>query len=173
MSEEKTTTTTTTEKAVPMSPEELYPSEEFREMVEAGVFFGRKKSKTHPKMKPAVLTNRNGIEIINLAKTTEDLEKAVEFLQQKAQEGALMLVVATQPAAASMEGLAKEFGFPYVSRRWIGGTLTNFKIIRSRIDYFKKLRADWEQKAFDKYTKKERVLIEREIEKLRELMGGL
>lgn len=156
-----------------LTPEELYPTEEFREMVDAGVFFGRKKSKTHPKMKPAILTNRNGIEIINLAKTTEGIERAEAFVQEKAKSGALILVVATQPSAASMQAFASKFGFPIVTRRWIGGTLTNFRIIKGRIDYFKKLRSDWERKAFERYTKKERVMIERELGRLTELMGGI
>ena len=153
--------------------EELYTDQEFKDMVEAGVFYGRKKSRTHPRMKSFIITNRNGIEIVNLSKTSDDTVKAAEFLRDKARNNALVLVVATQPAAESAVALAKEYGFPYVTRRWLGGTLTNFKIISKRIEYYKKLKADWGTSVFDKYTKKERLMIEKELGRLSELMGGL
>ncbi len=84
------------------------------------------------------------------------------------------MFVATEPAAeASLLAIAKKFGMPYVSNRWIGGTLTNFKIIAGRVEHLKKIRADLASGALDKYTKKERVEIDREIQRLEELMGGL
>jgi small subunit ribosomal protein S2 len=153
--------------------EELYPDEDFREMVEAGVFFGRKKSRTNPKMKPAILTNRNGIEIVNLAKTVEALEATLAFVRDTARKGGLLLIVATQPPAESIVKLATEFGYPYVVRRWLGGTLTNFKVIAKRVEQFKKMKADLASGAYEKYTKKERVMIERQITHMDELMGGL
>ncbi|HTY39643.1 MAG TPA: 30S ribosomal protein S2 [Candidatus Paceibacterota bacterium] len=162
------------EEQVPvLKPEELYPDEGFREMVEAGVFYGRKKNRTNPKMRSNILLNRNGIEIIHLGKTADQLEKAVAFLTETAKIGGNILFVATQPAAEEVATLAKELGYPVVTRRWLGGTLTNFGIISKRIEYYKKLRTDWENKAFDKYTKKERVMIEKELGRLNELMSGL
>lgn len=162
------------EEQVPvLKPEELYPDEGFREMVEAGVFYGRKKNRTNPKTKPFILLNRNGIEIVNLGKTADQLERALAFLTTVARTSGNILFVATQPAAAEVGILAKELGYPVVTRRWLGGTLTNFRIISKRIEYYKKLKADWEVKAFDKYTKKERVMIEKELARLNELMGGL
>lgn len=156
------------------SSQDLYPEEASREMIEAGVFYGRKKSKTNPKMRQYVLTNRSGIEIINLVKTGEMLEKALTFLKEKVRQGGLLLLLGTQPAAE--EGilkLAKKFNLPYVTDRWAGGTFTNFKIISKRIEYFKKLRSDLSSGALEKYTKKERLMLEREMGRLRVLFEGL
>lgn len=153
--------------------EELFPDESFKGMVEAGVFYGRKKSRTHPRMKNYVLTNRAGLEIINLHKTQEGLERAMDFVKEKIKNGGIALLVGTQPAAHGVQTLAEKYSFPYVIRRWLGGTLTNFKIISRRIQYFKKLKKDMASGAFEKYTKKERVKIDGEIRRLQELMGGL
>lgn len=153
--------------------EELSANPEFKEMIDAGVFYGRKKSKTHPRMKQFILGNRSGIEIINLLKTKELLEKALNFLKEKAASGAPMLFVATQPPAEDAAKAAAELGIPTVGVRWLGGTLTNFKVIQSRIEYFRKLKSDWEKGALEKYTKKERLGIERELKRLQELFSGL
>jgi small subunit ribosomal protein S2 len=155
--------------------ENVYPAEGSREMIEAGVFYGRKKSKTNPKMREFILANRGGIEIINLEKTAECLEKATGFIKEKVRNGGLPLFVGTSPASdASIQRIAKEFSLPYVILRWVGGTLTNFKIIARRVEYLKKLRTDLASGALvDKYTKKERLEMEREVKRLEELMGGL
>ena len=149
-------------------------TEASREMIDAGVFYGRKKSKTNPKMHQFVMGNRGGIEIINLEKTEEALTKALGFVTEKVRQNGLGLLVATEPAAeSSIIALAKKFNMPYVTLRWVGGAITNFKIISQRVDHLKKLRADLASGALDKYTKKERVEIDREIKRLEELMGGL
>ena len=111
-----------------------------KEMVDTGVFFGRKKSKTNPKMKPFIFGNRGGIEIIDLNKTLEEIERAQSFLREKAGTGGLFLFVATQPPAADVVSLARELGAPVVEKRWIGGTLTNFNTIYKRIEYSKRRR---------------------------------
>ena len=157
-------------------PEEalLYPSEASREMIDAGVFYGRKRSKTNPKMRPFVLANRGGIEIINLQKTGEALEEAMGFIKEKVRQNALVLLVGTEPAAeARIAELAKKFTIPYVTSRWVGGAITNYPIISKRIEYMKKLRSDFASGALEKYTKKERLELEREMQRLEELMGGL
>ncbi len=151
-----------------------YPAEASREMIDAGVFYGRKKSKTNPKMRPFVLMNRGGIEIIDLEKTAEAMERAAGFVKEKVRQDGLMLLVGTEPAAeAAVLRLAKRFGIPYVATRWVGGAITNFKIIAGRIEHLKKLRSDLASGAMDKYTKKERLELEREKGRLEELMGGL
>ena len=151
-----------------------YPEEAPREMIEAGVFYGRKKSKTNPKMKGYVLTNRGGIEIINLAKTAEALDRAGGFLKEKVKGGGLILLVGAQPAAEDgILKLANKFGLPHVTTRWAGGTITNFKVVSKRIEYLKKLRSDLASGALDKYTKKERLMLEKELSRLVELFGGL
>lgn len=125
-------------------------------------------------MKLYVLMNRAGIEIINLLKTSEALEKALGFLREKVRQGGLVLLVGTQPAAEEeILRVAKKFNLPNVSRGWSGGTLTNFKIISKRIEYLKKLRIDFSTGALNKYTKKERVDLEKEMGRLEELFGGL
>lgn len=145
-----------------------------KEMMEAGVFFGRKKSKTSPRMKPYILSNRNGVEIINLHKTLEGLDAAVAFIKEKTSQGGIILLVGTQPAFEDLIlKSADDLAIPVVNKRWLGGTLTNFKAISKRIEYFKKLKADMAAGSFEKYTKKERLDIYREIERLKTLMGGL
>jgi small subunit ribosomal protein S2 len=152
----------------------LYPEEASREMIEARVFFGRRKSKANPKMRPYILTNRAGIEIINLMKTSEALERALGFLKEKIKNGGLALLVGTQPPAEEeIIRVATKFGLPYVTTRWAGGTLTNFKIVSKRIEYLKKLENDFATGALEKYTKKERLQLERELGRLRDLFGGL
>jgi small subunit ribosomal protein S2 len=151
-----------------------YPAEASREMIDAGVFYGRKKSKTNPKMRQFVMGTRGNIEIINLQKTDEALARATAFVAEKVRNGGTGLIVATEPAAdPSATTLARKFSLPYVTFRWVGGTLTNFRIIAARVEHLKKLRSDLASGALDKYTKKERVEIDREIKRLEELMGGL
>lgn len=143
-------------------------------LLEAGVFFGKRKSKTHPKMRPFILQNRNGIEVINLHKTLETLERAVAILKEKVEKNGLILFVATQPTCEDIvSAVAQEFSYPMVNRRWIGGTITNFGIISKRIDYMRKLKTSWETGGFEKYTKKERAGIQRQLNRLQELLGGL
>ena len=161
------------EESILAKTKELFPDEAFREMVEAGVFYGRKKSRVNPKMRPYILTNRGDIEIINLTKTVQGLDRAAAFLREKAKENAMALLVATQPHAEEIKNLAIEFNFPYVVKRWLGGTLTNFKIISKRVEHFKKLKSDLASGVFGSYTKKERARVETEIKKLEELIGGI
>ncbi len=137
------------------------------EMAKLGLFLGHQKSKTHPRMKPYIFTARNKMEVIDLAQTWTALEKALEFLKSKLINGGKVLLVGTTPATkAATEEVAKKLDLPYVTERWLGGTLTNFKTLAKRIAYFKKLKTDRAAGKFDKYTKKERLNIDREIEKL-------
>jgi len=146
----------------------------FREMMEAGLMYGHKKSKTNPKFKPYIHITRNEIEIIDLAQTLSALESAAKFIKQQIKEGKIILVVATQPAAReAAEKLAKKFNFSYINEKWIGGLLTNFKIISQRIEYFKRIQNDFEGGGFDKYTKKERLMINRNIHRMRKMFTGL
>ncbi len=153
----------------------LYTGEAPHEMIEAGVFYGRKKSKVNPKMRQFIFGNRAGVEIIDLKRTVEHLEKAVAFITESVSRGKdLGLVVGTEPAAeAAVMELAKKFSWPHVSLRWIGGTLTNFRIISLRVDHLKKTRSGLITGAFDAYTKKERLDLDREVQRLERLIGGL
>lgn len=154
--------------------DEVYKDNNFKELIDAGVFWGRKKSKTHPKMMPFILGSRNDFGIINLNKTLEKLEEAKEFINEKVREGGNLLFVGTQIQAENLlENLNKELNLPIVLNRWIGGLLTNFDVILKRINFFKKLRQDIQNGILDKYTKKERLKIQKEFEKLKKLFGGL
>ncbi len=154
---------------------EMTLSEElFSELAELGVIYGHKKSKTHPLMKAVIIDNRNEIEILNPEAILSSLSKAMDFLKEKAKSGMLMLLVATTPVAKeAVENLAKEFNFPYVVTRWLGGTITNFKVISKRIAYYEDLKNKKEKGEFLKYTKKEQLQFDREIEKLREKFEGI
>jgi len=143
-------------------------------MADAGLLFGRKKSRTNPKMKNYIAANRNGFEMIDLAKTKEMLEKAEEFLKTSAATGKQILIVGTHPASKKVvEEIGKEFSYPYVSLRWLGGTLTNFDTIQKRLRYYIKLKADNAAGRLLKYTKKEQIKFVQELERLERLFGGL
>lgn len=149
-------------------------SELLMEMMKAGLMFGHKKSKTNPKFKKYIFITRNGVEIIDLIKTVELIEKAAEFLKSQIKEGKMILLVATQPAAnLVMKSLAEKFNLPYVKNRWVGGLITNFKVISQRIEFFKKTKADMESGEFNKYTKKERVVINKNIDRMKKIFEGL
>ncbi|MDP3881106.1 MAG: 30S ribosomal protein S2 [bacterium] len=144
------------------------------EMAQAGLLFGRKKSKTNPKMKDYVFANRNGFEMFDLEKTAAKLEEAKAFLASVAKTGKTILFVGTTPAGQEvMKEVAEGFKAPYVTHRWLGGTLSNFETISSRLRYFIKLKADKESGKLEKYTKKERTKFDKELERLERLFGGL
>lgn len=144
------------------------------EMAKAGILYGRKKSKTHPRMKGFIYATRNGIEILDLPKTMEALEKAGEFLKGTSKKDALILAVGTKPAAQELiENFGKKLSMPYVVKRWLGGTLTNFKTISKRIQYYMNLKADMASGKLEKYTKKEQVQFGKEIQRLDQFFSGL
>lgn len=163
------------ETAVNSGAEVFSADPSLREMIDAGVFFGRMRNRTNPKMRGYIFTTRNNVEIINLDKTKELMEQAAEFVKTKAKDGAMFLLVGTQPAASEgILALGQEFKMPAVITRWLGGTLTNFRVISKRLEYYKKLKSDWENQSFrEKYTKKERLGIEKELENLTEDMASL
>ena len=129
------------EEKIPETGEDFGMAEE---MIKAGLIYGHKKSKTNPKFKPYIYTTRNGVEIIDVTQTLPALNSAVEFLSGILKNKGSVLIVATQPAAKeAATSLAKKFNFSIINDRWIGGLLTNFKVISKRIDYFKKIRKTW------------------------------
>ncbi|MBI3638645.1 30S ribosomal protein S2 [Candidatus Wolfebacteria bacterium] len=145
-----------------------------QDMMRVGLMYGHKKSKTNPKFRNYIHITRNGIEIIDLSQTLDALDKAIEFLKSRVKEGNKILIVATQPAAREkIENLAKKFNFSFINERWIGGLLTNFKVISGRIEYFKKIKNDFEKGHFEKYTKKERLMIDRDIVRMEKMFSGL
>ncbi len=161
-------------KTAPKNEEQPVDLPIIEEMAKVGLFLGHKKSKTHPRMKPFIFSVRNGMAIFDLSKTLEGLNKALAFVSAQVAAKGTVLVVGTTPASkAAAEAFAKKFNFPFVTERWLGGTLTNFKVLSKRIAYFKKLKADRASGKLEKYTKKERLDIDREIEKLTSKFSGI
>ena len=144
------------------------------ELAEAGVLYGHKKSKTHPKMRPFIGAQRNEIELLKPELIVKKLQKALEFLKRTREEGGDILLVGTHAAAhEAVDKLAQTFGFPYVNTRWLGGTLTNWNSLKSRVKHYLDLKEKKEKGELSKYTKKEQVDFAKELEKLRQKFDGL
>ncbi len=145
-----------------------------KEMTKAGVAFGHKTSKLHPKMKSYILGMRSTIHIIDLSQTISCLDKALEFIEQVVKEDGQILLVGTKIQFQKIvEEVAQKCNFPYVNHRWIGGTLTNFKVVSSRINYLKELEDKEAKGELKKYTKKEQLDFKIEVENLEKKFGGL
>lgn len=153
---------------------EAAPDPDVKAMIEAGVHIGHTKNKRHPMMEPYIWTVRGNISIIDVVKTKDELKKACDFLGSVAVKNGLILFVGTRPAAKKIiEETALSLNMPYVIERWIGGTLTNFKVISKRIETLSDLEKKKSAGELEKYTKKEQVLFEREITRLRKDFNGL
>ncbi len=139
-----------------------------------GAHFGYRRSKRHPTAAPFIFGAKSGVEIFDLEKTKPALQKAEEFVTNLARLGKVLLFVGGKNEARDVvKNGARKLGMPAVFGRWIGGTLTNFSNIRARIDKMLDLTSKREKGELVKYTKKERLLIDREITRLEELFGGL
>ena len=148
--------------------------EMLQKMVEAGVHIGHKKEKGHPKMKPYLFATRQGVQIINVEKTLEKLKEAAEFLKSIAAKNGVIVFVATRvPGKLLIQNAATQAGMPYVVERWLGGTLTNFLMLQKRLDYFLSQEDKKKKGELVKYSKKEQLLMAREIESLEKKMGGI
>lgn len=144
------------------------------EMFKAGVHFGYTRSSRHPSMKPMIYGMKNRVEIINLEKTHEYLEKAKAFVRTLAVGGKTVLFVGTKNESKAVVRTAAELsGMPYVTERWAGGIFTNFEEMKKRIARLKELREKREKGELDVYTKKERLLLSREEDRLVKLFGGI
>lgn len=149
-------------------------SRKIQEMIQSGVHYGHRKSKTHPKAAPFILQTKNNIEVINLEITYFKLQEAKELIQKTIDNNGLVLFAATLPSARDcVKDIAKYLNQPYVVNKWIGGLVTNYKTVSERLKYYLDLKQKFADNAFDKYTKKERIKIERQLEKLEERFGGL
>ena len=145
-----------------------------KQLLEAGVHFGHQTRRWNPKMAQYIFTERNGIYIIDLQKTVKKLNEAYLFARDIAASGQDILFVGTKKQAQeSVKEEAEHCGMPYVNARWLGGMLTNFTTIRTRITRLNQLRAMREDGTFDLLPKKEVVKLELEIEKLEKFIGGI
>lgn len=144
------------------------------EMLKAGVHFGHQKSRWHPKMEPYLFGARNGIHVIDLDKTVEELEKSLEYVKTLASQGKVILFVGTKRQARLPVKLAAEScEMPYLVERWIGGLLTNFDEFKRRMKKYKSLKEMIVTGEIEKYTKKEQVSIKKQIEKMDRYLSGL
>lgn len=143
-------------------------------LLETGVHFGHRTSKWNPHMKSYIFTERNGIHIIDLQQTLEALEESYALVRDTVAEGGIVLFVGTKrQAQETVQVEAERSGMPYVNARWLGGTLTNWSTIRSRIDELKSLERRRDEGEFDLLTKKEALMLNRKIDKLEERLGGI
>lgn len=144
-----------------------------KELLEAGVHFGHQTSRWHPRMKRYIFTKRNGIHIIDLEQTASMLDDACEFVKQVVEDGGKILFVGTKKQAQSIvEEEAKRCGMYYINQRWIGGVLTNFATIQSRVDYLVRLEDQQARGEFNRLPKKEALKLEEKILRLNKQMGG-
>jgi len=145
-----------------------------KEMLEAGVHFGHQTHRWDPRMKPFIFGARNGIHIIDLQKTVKLCKDACDFVTKAVSDGGTVLFVGTKRQAQSIvEEEARKCGMFFVSHRWLGGALTNFRTIRASIERLKNLEKKREEGGLEVLTKKERLMVEREIEKLTKSFGGI
>ena len=145
-----------------------------KQLLEAGVHFGHQTRRWNPKMAQYIFTERNGIYIIDLQKTVRKIDEAYMFVRDVAMEGKSILFVGTKKQAQeSIEAEAKRCGMFYVNNRWLGGTLTNFRTIRTRIDRLNAIDAMEKNGQFDVLPKKEVIKLCAEREKLQKNLGGI
>ncbi|GIV69087.1 30S ribosomal protein S2 [Caldilinea sp.] len=145
-----------------------------KQLLEAGVHFGHRTRRWNPKMRPYIFTERSGIHIIDLQQTLEALNRATDVVRNTVAKGGTVLFVGTKrQAQATIEQEALRCSMPYVNQRWLGGTLTNWTTIRQRITYLLQLERRIDAGEFNNLGKKERLGIQREVEKLNRRIGGL
>ena len=145
-----------------------------KQLLEAGVHFGHQTRRWNPKMAPYIFTQRNGIYIIDLQKTIKMLDDAYNFMKAVAQDGGVFLFVGTNKQAQdSIAEEATRAGQYYVNQRWLGGTLTNWSTMQSRIKRLKQLKQMSEDGTFDVLPKKEVALLTKEMDKLEKFFGGI
>ena len=145
-----------------------------KQLLEAGVHFGHRTRRWNPKMRPYIFTERSGIHIIDLQQTVQSLNKSMQIVRDTVAKGGTVLFVGTKrQAQATVEQEALRAGMPYINQRWLGGTLTNWVTIRQRINYLLQLERRFDAGEFRNLPKKERLSLQREVEKLNRRIGGL
>jgi small subunit ribosomal protein S2 len=150
------------------------PTVSMRQLLEAGVHFGHQTRRWNPKMRPYIFAERNGIHIIDLAQTVKRLDTALEFVTETVARGESVLFVGTKKQA--QEPVMQEAirsGQPYVTRRWLGGLLTNFVTIKKRIGLLDQLEARQQAGDFERLSKKEAAQLTEELDKLQSVLGGI
>lgn len=145
-----------------------------KQLLEAGVHFGHQTRRWDPRMAEYIFQARNGIHIIDLQKTSKKLDDAYEFVRAQAEEGKNILFVGTKKQAQEcVKEAAEKCGMFYINERWLGGTLTNFPTIRTRVERLTELERMEEDGTFDILPKKEVALLRKEMDKLNKNLGGI
>ena len=145
-----------------------------KQLLEAGVHFGHQTRRWDPKMSEYIFQARNGIHIIDLQKTSKKIDEAYAFVREQVEAGKSVLFVGTKKQAQEcMKEAAITCGMFYIDQRWLGGMLTNFKTIRTRVERLKKLEAMEQDGTFEVLPKKEVILLKKEMEKLETNLGGI
>ena len=145
-----------------------------KSLLETGVHFGHRTQKWHPKMKPYIFTERNGIHIIDLQQTVSALDEAYALVRDTVQRGGTLLFLGTKrQAQEAIQKEAERCNMPYVNQRWLGGTLTNWKTIKEQINELKRLEEGKASGKFEALTKKENLMIDRRVTKLLDRIGGI
>lgn len=144
------------------------------EMLQAGMHFGHRTYRWHPKMEPYIFDKRNGVYVLDLEKSLEKLEEALDFISKTIKEGKNILFVGTKSQVKQpMKKMAEMTGQPYVVGKWLSGFLTNFPVVKRSIKKYQELVEKKDSGKLNKYTKKERLGFEKQIAKLHERVGGL
>jgi small subunit ribosomal protein S2 len=145
-----------------------------REMLEAGVHFGHQTRFWNPKMAPFIFGHRNKIHIVNLEKTMAMFQEATKYIRQlSANRGTILMVGTKRQARDIIAAEAQRAGVPFVDQRWLGGTLTNFKTIKTSIKRLKEMEAAIADGSVEKMSKKEALMFNRELDKLQKGIGGI
>ncbi|MBI2593245.1 30S ribosomal protein S2 [Candidatus Daviesbacteria bacterium] len=146
---------------------------DMQELLAAGVHFGHKISRGHPKMKRYIFGARDGVHILDLAQSEAQLKEATQAAYELGKSGAVMLLVGTKKQAHEViEGLAKEADTPYLTEKWAGGFFTNFDELRKNIKKLTELKGEQEKGQLSRYTKREQMLISKKLAKFTNEMGG-
>jgi small subunit ribosomal protein S2 len=145
-----------------------------KELLEAGVHFGHRSRRWNPKMRSYIFTERNGIHIIDLQQTIQNLQLAYDFVRDLAAEGGNIIFVGTKrQAQENVTEQAQRCGMPYITNRWLGGTLTNFRTIRARVETMIELEGQRERGELERLPKQEQMVKLRDLAKLQRRLGGL
>lgn len=144
------------------------------EMMKAGMHFGHRTNRWHPKMEPFIFTKKNGVYIVDLEKAQEKLREALDFMIKLKKEDKTILFIGTKKQVKeSMKNMAQEVKSPYITGKWLGGLLTNFSVVKKSIKKYQDLLNNRESGKLNKYTKKEKLDFDREINRLEDRVGGL
>jgi len=145
-----------------------------KKLLETGMHFGHRTGRWHPKMKPYIFTERNGIHIIDLQQTVSSLQEACDLIRDTVASGGEVLFVGTKRQAQdAIQNESQRCTMPYVNRRWLGGMITNWRTMKERIDELERLESENEAGEWDSLKKKERLMLNRKIDKLQYRLGGI